>query len=181
MRVSDWSSDVCSSDRQCLRLDRGIPIGAIASDWGGSQARAWLAPGPARRLYGDADMDLLALHGRDPVAAVTRFAPTWQDWWRKGSGGQEPWRDPDALDWHDVPRISPWTEWTGTPLAADGIGNIWLRRTIDLTAEQAAKGGTLSIGVIDDLDMSFVNGHPVGKSFDRKSTRMNSRHTCAPR
>src|SRR3546814_14968816 len=45
------------------------------------------------------------------------------------------------------------------------IGNIWLRRTIDLTAEQAAKGGTLSIGVIDDLDMSFVNGHPVGNSF----------------
>src|SRR3546814_3158688 len=86
---------------QGLRRDLGIPIGAIASGWGGSQARAWLAPGPARRLYGDADMDLLALHGRDPVAAVTRFAPTWQDWWRKGSGGQEPWRDPDALDWQD--------------------------------------------------------------------------------
>src|SRR3546814_11266045 len=82
-------SAACFYMAQGLRRDLGIPIGAIASDWGGSQARAWLAPGPARRLYGDAAMDLLALHRRDPVAAVTRFAPTWPDWWRQGRGGRE--------------------------------------------------------------------------------------------
>src|SRR3546814_4349822 len=43
-------SAACFYMAQGLRRDLGIPIGAIASDWGGSQARAWLAPGPARRL-----------------------------------------------------------------------------------------------------------------------------------
>src|SRR3546814_13307945 len=105
-------------------------------------------------------MELLALLGLDPVAAVTRFAPTLQDWWRKGSGGQEPWRDPDALDWHDVPRISPWTEWTGTPLAAARIGNIWLRHTIDLTADTSAKGAPLSTSDTTSLKQHFVYRTP---------------------
>src|SRR3546814_11241117 len=46
-------SAACFYMAQGLRRDLGIPIGAIASDWGGAQARAWLAPGPrpeARRV-----------------------------------------------------------------------------------------------------------------------------------
>jgi sialate O-acetylesterase len=61
-----------------------------------------------------------------------------------------------------VPSISPWPGWTGTPLATKSTGNVWLRRTITLTAEQAAAGGTLSLGVLDDLDATWVNGRPVG-------------------
>ncbi|MBX9623778.1 MAG: hypothetical protein K2X82_08180, partial [Gemmataceae bacterium] len=37
--------------------------------------------------------------------------------------------------------------------------------TITLTAQQAKGDGSLAIGAIDDLDLTFVNGHPVGYTF----------------
>ncbi len=154
-----------------LRKSLGVPIGAIHASWGGSQVRAWLTPEAGAKLYGDEQMALLARYARDPLAAVTAFAPSWESWWREGSGGQEPWKNPDALAWQPVPSITPWPGWTGTPLAADAIGNVWFRRTLTLTPEQAAKGGTLSIGVIDDMDTTWVNGRIVGNTFSWSQER----------
>jgi sialate O-acetylesterase len=154
-----------------LRKALGIPIGAIHSSWGGSQIRAWMTPESGARLYGKEQMDLLAGYAKDPLAAVTAFAPSWETWWREGSGGQEPWKNPDALEWQPVPAIAAWPGWTGTPLASDPIGNVWLRRTLTLTPEQAAKGGTLAIGVIDDMDTTWVNGRIVGNTFSWSQER----------
>ncbi|HYD25196.1 MAG TPA: sialate O-acetylesterase [Croceibacterium sp.] len=144
-----------------LRRSLGVPIGAIHSSWGGSQVRAWLSPEAGRNLYGAEQMALLDEFRDDPLAAVTAFMPTWEAWWRAGTG-QEPWKDPSAVQWMPVPRISHWGEWAGTPLAGNGVGNVLLRRTITLTPEQAAAGGTLGIGVIDDLDATWINGRPLG-------------------
>jgi sialate O-acetylesterase len=110
-------------------------------------------------------MALLKGFAQDPLRAVTAFAPTWESWWREGTGGQEPWKNPDALQWQPVPSIGPWQTWTGTRLAQDTIGNVWFRHTLTLTPQQAAKGGTLAIGVIDDLDTTWVNGRMVGNTF----------------
>jgi sialate O-acetylesterase len=44
-------------------------------------------------------------------------------------------------------------------------GSVWMRRTVTLTPEEAARGATLSLGVIDELDETFVNGVPVGNTF----------------
>src|SRR5690606_1355269 len=85
--------------------------------------------------------------------------------WREGTGGQEPWRDPGVLKWQPVPSITAWPGWSGTRLAEDPIGNVWFRRTLNLTAGQAARGGTLAIGVIDDMDTTWVNGRIVGNTF----------------
>ena len=145
-----------------LREELNVPIGAIHSNWGGSQIRAWLTPEGGRAIYGAEQMALLGRVADDPLGAVTSFAPTWEAWWREASGGQEPWRNPDALQWQPVPAIAPWPTWTGTRLATDPIGNVWLRRTVTLTPEQAAAGGTLMLGVLDDLDATWVNGRPVG-------------------
>jgi sialate O-acetylesterase len=155
-------SAACYVMARTLRERLGVPIGAIHSNWGGSQIRAWVTPESGRRLYGEGQMELLERISRDPLGAVTAFAPAWEAWWREASGGEEPWRDPDALSWQPVPAIAPWPSWAGTPLATDTTGNVWLRRTIELTPEQAAAGGTLALGVLDDLDATWVNGRPVG-------------------
>jgi len=164
-------SAACYYMARQLRQDLGVPVGAIHASWGGSQIRAWLTPEGGRALYGAEQMALLAGFQTDPLRAVTEFAPRWEAWWRDGSGGQEPWKNADALDWAPVPSISAWPGWAGTPLAADPIGNVWLRRTLTLTAEQAAKGGTLSIGVIDDMDTTWVNGRIVGNTFGWSNER----------
>jgi sialate O-acetylesterase len=158
-------SAACYYMARRLRHDLKVPIGAIHSSWGGSQIRAWLTPEAGRALYGEAQMALLTGFAQDPLRAVTMFAPTWESWWREGTGGQEPWKNPDALQWQRVPSIGPWQTWAGTPLAQDTIGNVWFRHTLTLTQDQAAKGGTLAIGVIDDMDTTWVNGRIVGNTF----------------
>src|SRR3546814_5232702 len=85
-----------------------------------------------------------------------------------------------------VPEISFWNAWKGSRLDTRPVANVWLRNKVTLTAEQASQGGSLSIGAIDALDPTFVNGHPVGYTFgwgvertyripaDRKSTLLNT-------
>ena len=142
-----------------LRAATDVPQGAVHSSWGGSQIRAWVTPEAGRTLYGADQMALLDEYGRDPLAAVTAFAPKWEAWWREAKG-TEPWDDPEALEWKPVPAIAPWTSWgEGAPAVVD---TVWFRHPIELTAEQAAAGGELNIGIIDDLDATWVNGHPVG-------------------
>jgi hypothetical protein len=53
----------------------------------------------------------------------------------------------------------------GYALATKATGTIWLRRQITLTQAQATAGAVLKLGVLDDMDMTFVNGRPVGNSF----------------
>jgi sialate O-acetylesterase len=162
-------SAACYYMLRALRSATGIPQGAVHSSWGGSQIRAWLTPEAGRALYGPGQMALLGTYGEDPLAAVTAFAPAWEDWYRTASSGSTPWSDTEALDWKPVPRIGPWTAWgDGAPAP---IGNVWFRRTIELTAEQAAAGGTLNIGIIDDLDATWVNGRPVGISHGWSTER----------
>ena len=144
-----------------LRAALDIPMGAIHSSWGGSQIRAWLTPEAGKVLYGADQMALLDQFTTDPLAAVTAFAPKWEAWWREQTG-TEPWKDPATVTWQPVPAIAPWSTWTDTPLANNGLGNVLLRKTFDLTPEQVRAGGTLGIGIIDDLDATWINGHAVG-------------------
>ncbi len=164
-------SAACYYMARQLRQDLEVPIGAINSNWGGSQIRAWLSPEAGATLYGADQMAQLAGFQKDPLQAVTGFAPRWEAWWRDGTGGQEPWKNPDVLQWQPVPSITAWPGWTGTRLAEDTIGNVWFRHTVTLTAEQAAKGGTLTIGVIDDLDTTWINGRIVGNTFGWNTER----------
>ena len=152
-------SGACYYMLRDLRTKLGIPLGAVHASWGGSQIRAWLSPEAGTELYGADQMALLGGFAENPLAAVAEFAPVWEGWYRQESG-TAPWEAPDALDWQPVPRIGPWTAWgEGAP---EPIGNVWFRRRLELTADQAAAGGTLNIGVVDDLDATWVNGRPVG-------------------
>jgi sialate O-acetylesterase len=113
------------------------------------------------------------LYRKDPAAAARRFGEQWGAWWREQSGdaaGQEPWRNSARLSWHPFQAISPWEQWQ-EPAFASFNGHVWARRRITLTAGEAAKGATLSLGVIDDLDQTWVNGVGVGSTFSWSAPR----------
>jgi sialate O-acetylesterase len=158
-------SAACYYMAKALRDQLHIPIGAIHSSWGGSQIRAWLSPEGAQALYGSSEMALLARFTSDPLGAVTQFAPRWESWYSGQTKGSRPWAEPDSIAWQPVPKISPWNDWTDTPLAKNPVGTVWLRRSVTLTPAQAAAGATLSLGVFDELDTTWVNGHAIGNSF----------------
>lgn len=163
--VANFSAACFYMAKSLRRKDPATPIGLIHSNWGGSAARAWLDPQGVRTLNGAATLDLLALYTRDPYAATQAFVPQWFAWWRSQDGGREPWTNSAALDWKPIPQFSFWNEWKGTGLDTDPQGNVWLRQTITLTADQARGDGLLAIGAIDDMDLTFVNGAPVGYTF----------------
>jgi len=158
-------SAACYLMARNLRTALKVPVGAIHASWGGSQLRPWLSPEAGLALYGQADMRQLAQYAGDPLAAVTGFAPRWVEWYHGAAGGTDPWLHPDILPWQPVPQISGWLAWTGTPLASKATGTVWLRRQVRLTQAQAAAGAVLGLGVLDDLDMTWVNGKPVGNTF----------------
>jgi sialate O-acetylesterase len=150
-----------------LRQRENVPFGMIDASWGGTRIRPWMDEAAARAAGGAEDAELLALYRRDPAAAGRRFGEVWGRWWRSVSGdaeGAEPWRRSDALQWQPFPSISLWEQW-GDPAFANFNGYVWARRRFTLTAAEAAAGATLSLGVIDDLDMTFVNGFGVGSQF----------------
>lgn len=163
--VADFSAACFYMGKQ-LRADRAaVPVGLIHSNWGGSAASAWLTPGSVRVLFGKQALEQLQLYEADPLAAAQAFVPQWYDWWRANDDGREPWADASMLDWQPIPQFSFWNEWEGTGLDENPRANVWLRQTFTLTAEQASGEGALSIGAIDDLDLTWVNGNPVGYTF----------------
>ena len=163
--VAGFSAACFYMGKRLRKLSPEVPVGLIHSNWGGSAARAWLTPAGVAAMEGDETLQLLRSYSADPLAATRSFAPRWKEWWRAQDGGREPWRDPDRLAWQPIPQFSFWNDWKGTGLDTDPTANVWLRQTVTLTPEQAAQDGKLSIGAIDDLDLTFVNGEPVGYTF----------------
>jgi sialate O-acetylesterase len=160
-------SAVCYYMARQLRETQKVPIGAINASWGGTQIRAWLDPSGSRAIYGEGEAALLKQFATDPSGAVAGFAPRWEAWWREASGdkiSKEPWNAPDLMTWKAVPAINYWESWGDESLNGfDGL--VWFRKTVTLTAAQARQGASLSLGVFDELDQTWVNGKAVGNSF----------------
>ncbi len=149
-----------------LRNTAKVPIGAIASSWGGSRISPWMGERAQNMVGNGADAALVTLHGRDAFAAERALSAQWEAWWRKATGdpvGKEPWQPGSAVTWTNIPKIGPWEEW-GVPALADYNGMVWYRREFDLTPAQAKASGKLSMGMLDDVGRVWINGKPVGIS-----------------
>lgn len=84
--------------------------------------------------------------------------------WRFLPGDNPAYADPSARDdlWDTVRVPGTWEPQGYRRL--DGIA--WYRTTVDLSAEDAATDLVLHLGLIDDLDETFVNGVLVGATGD---------------
>ena len=163
--VAEFSAACFYMGKGLRALDPSVPVGLIHSNWGGSAARAWFTPDGVSAMEGAETLELLRSYDEDPFLATRAFVPRWKAWWRAQDGGREPWLNSDVLEWSPIPQFSFWNEWEGTGLDTEPRANVWLRQTVVLTEDQAAQNGSLSIGAIDDLDLTFVNGEPVGYTF----------------
>lgn len=158
-------SAACYFMARDLRASEKVPMGLIDASWGGTAIDLWrseaaIGGDPAGRDT----LALLHLERARPAEAMARWDTIWGGWWRGASGdarGREPWQAEAPGTWKPVPSITSWEGWGVPELAAyDGI--LWYRTEIDLTAAQAAQGATLTLGVIEDADVTWVNGRLVG-------------------
>ena len=169
--AKDFSA-ACYFMARDVRATQKVPIGAIDATWGGTPIRAWMGEA-AVRATGEADAaDLVQLYRRDPLAATRAFGDSWGTWWRSQTGqrpGEEPWLDSARLKWAPMPGFAYWDSWSPSFAAFDGA--VWARKRIKLSAAETANPATLSLGVVDDMDLTFVNGVAVGSTNDWSAPR----------
>ena len=146
-----------------LRAAEHVPIGIVNSTWGGSAIETWLSAeaqglppdGPARALARErARLDSVR------SALRARFGDLSHD---PGLvDGHAVWAasDVDDASWSKI-RVPALWESQGY----DGLDGVaWYRTTFSLTADEAARGATLSLGAIDDDDITWVNRTEVGRT-----------------
>jgi sialate O-acetylesterase len=154
-----------------LRKRIDVPMGLIDDAWGGAQIQAWMSAAALRTAGGyDTALDLLDQYAHDPVAANAGWGRQWENWWRKrpqATPGDEPWRPQlaTAADWHQAPPgLGAWST-SNVPALTGFTGMVWFRGTVTLSAAQAARGATLAMGLVDEVDETWVNGRAVGSAY----------------
>lgn len=163
--AGDFSAVATFFARRLSRSLGGVPVGIVNNAWGGSHLETWTSPQAA---LADPDM---APHVRGlPVDAAAlaeqrraRMAMRAQAW-QAGLAIEEPTADAwagVAVDDSGWPTLQAPGIWEEQGLAGFD-GAVWLRRTVKLTAAQAAGAATLHLGMVDDCESSFVNGQQVG-------------------
>lgn len=147
-----------------IKKTTGAPIGLIDATWGGSVVQDWISREGLAAL-GDYDEGLavLADYARSPDVGVAHWSAMLARWAAKAEPQAATWSRPDFddRDWKTMPAEQFWET---NPGLETFDGTIWLRASITLTDKQARQGATLSLGPIDDLDTTFVNGREVGSS-----------------
>ncbi len=147
-----------------LRREIQIPIGIINTSWGGSAIEAWIS----RSALGLSDSSWDAVQRReqdyqnrirDALRARIGSLPGIDS----GTGdGSAHWADPglDDATWTDLRVPGSWEEAGYAGL--DGVA--WYRTTITLTEAEARQNARLSLGTVDDEDVTWVNDVEVGRT-----------------
>lgn len=151
-----------------LQRELDVPIGLINASWGGSRIEPWISASGYRSLGLHADsLALLDLFARDRPLAYRKLGEAWQSWWLDVTqGASRPWLPDAPGDWRATPTpMRNWKTWN-LPATANLDGMIWFKRTVKLSAAQAASKHTrISLGAIDEVDQTWINGRPIGNSF----------------
>ena len=149
---------------RALRTSVNVPIGILNSSWSGSAIEAWLS----RDAQGIADAQWAEIARRerersdavrDSLVARIGTLPTAD---AGLANGNAVWADPELDDdsWSVIPVPSLW-ESAGYS-GMDGVA--WYRVSFGLTADDTKQTVRLSLGPIDDNDITWVNGVEVGRT-----------------
>lgn len=162
-------SAVCYFFGRDLQSAVGVPIGLIESAWGGSVIQAWISAPRIRQLGGyQRYLDLLPVFEKSPAQAWQDWDRIAADWWRAhdpASTASPPWYGPayDDASWPTVVPGGTWREWN-VPQLQTFNGLVWLRKDIVLDARAAGQKAVLSLGAIDQSDITWLDGVEVGAS-----------------
>ena len=147
-----------------LNQELGVPIGLINSSVSGTIAEAWVSQSSLGTLPDfRPELARVAQAVRDENIP---FEQRTEAWLRQNSPNyQSNWATPEADDrkWKTVAVPG---DWDGTNVAElkDFDGVVLFRRQVDLPADWMGKELKLSLGQIDDNDVTYWNGVEIGSS-----------------
>jgi sialate O-acetylesterase len=166
--TGDFSA-VCYYFVRELQKSVNVPQGMIHSSWGGTRIETWLSLQALRELGGnEANLARLAEYAANPALGARHWGEALQQWWssQAATRGTRPWMPVGPTgEWQAVPAsFGPWEDW-GIPALAEYDGTMWYRARVNLTAAQARRAAQLSLGVIDDVDVAWINAQPMAYQF----------------
>jgi sialate O-acetylesterase len=146
-----------------------IPIGLIHSSWGGTVCEAWTSAEALRTMPDfkaavesiEATVDQLPRLEKEYARKVAAWEKALQEMDAgRGKEGKPGWEDPatDVSAWKQMELPTIW-ENAGLP---DFDGIVWFRKDVIIPVTWTGKELTLSLGPIDDMDVTFWNGRRVG-------------------
>jgi sialate O-acetylesterase len=143
-----------------------VPQGLVVSAWGGSKIEPWMSEPAVRAVGGyQAALDVAARYRANAAEGVADWGEYWKKWWlaQPEANGTQPWAvvRGDRTTWGRTTAEQPWETW-GVPSLAHFDGMVWYRAHVKLTAAQAKQAATVNLGVVDEIDLVFVNGRAVG-------------------
>jgi sialate O-acetylesterase len=146
-----------------------VPQAIVHASWGGSRIEPWMSDHALRRQTGYLQsLDLLGEYRVDKSIAYWHWGQVWEKWWRAqpSTAGKQPWLTRgDTGSWRAAPAaLDYWENW-GIPELGRYDGLVWFRARVELTAAQARQAAKLSVGLADDVDVTWVNGRAVGHAF----------------
>jgi sialate O-acetylesterase len=148
-----------------LHKELNVPIGVIHSSWGGTPVEAWTSNAQIKNL-GDFNAVLQTIDAKNQHTAVSDWFSKWKT--QSIPNNEKAWNN---LDFNDSAATqieyndSHWN-YMNLPGRFDDIeegevdGAIWFRKNVCI--EDLDSDYTLTIGAIDDMDATYVNGHKVG-------------------
>ena len=144
-----------------------VPIGLINTSWGGTQIESWTS----REAFAGSDefksmiahafsLDLDSL-ANARKAAVLKRVEAIQGAIPIGNEAEN-WKNAGIDESHFGHMYLPRFWESGQLGDLDGV--VWFRKTINLSTEEANKKATLELAMIDDNDVTYVNGVLVGST-----------------
>lgn len=158
-----------------LHQELDVPIGIISNTWGGSAIEAWISRESleAEPKYSYSMEQLENWHAASSSPETQRLYADQLKAWNDATKGSDFHDDPgddgeslgwakpalDDAEWGSAQMPSPWEQ---TSVGAiDGV--VWFRKTVEIPEKWAENELTLHLGTIDDFDVTYFNGHEIGR------------------
>lgn len=150
-----------------LQKDLNIPVGLINSSWGGTNVQTWTSWDIMGKKEAYKNTDLIKYEKlmaeaeqrkKDFLAALKLDRGNTERWFESNDTGG--WK-----------KIKLPNTWEGTEIGTvDGI--VWFKREIEIPASFDGKPVTISLGPVDDMDSTYINGKLAGTGNNPTSNRV---------
>ncbi|MGQ1947064.1 sialate O-acetylesterase [Geofilum sp. OHC36d9] len=154
-----------------LQAELKIPVGIIHSSWGGTPMEAWISP----------DMLTIDKDFKDLTKKLKQIAPQEAAYKKWLSGmksinletteeNPQPYQGIDIFNQYFTNTETDITNWKSMQLPSsfeateigEFDGAVWFAKEIVIPQDWAGKELTLTLGAIDDIDVTYLNGKEIG-------------------